>query len=114
MDKTRVPFPKFLNAKRLFYKYEYDVVIASGGTWALIMIFLTLFGLNFMISMLVAAIIAYFITRQYQKFFKKQRKGYIQHLIYSMGYSKPYSKKDIIHEFQKDLMPMGFEHEFLG
>ena len=114
MNKVQVPFPKFLNAKRLFYKYEYDVVIASAGTWAIIMISLTWFGLNFLISMLIAAIISFFITKQYQKFFKEQRRSYIAHLIYSKGYSAPYKEKDIIFEYQKDIMPMGFEHEFLG
>jgi len=113
MNKTRVPFPRYLNAKRLFYKYEYDVVIASAGTWAIIMISFTWTGLNFLISMLIATVISYFVTKQFVKFFKEQRKGYITHLIYSKGYKMPFREKDIKYEFQRDLMPMGFEHEFI-
>lgn len=118
MNKHRVPFPRYLNAKRLFYKYEYDVVLAGAATWAVVMLAITFFGVNFIISMIVATAVGYFVVKKYEKFFKQKRKGYIEHLMYEHGYDPsyliPFSKKTFQYDYQKDLMPMGFEHEFIG
>ncbi len=54
MNKTKVPFPRYLNAKKLFYIWEYDVVLISGATGGLV--FITLLWLS------VSAIFAMFIA----------------------------------------------------
>lgn len=112
IDKVRVPFPKYLNAKKLFYRWESDIVLAFVASTISLLLFFV--WINLPIWLLwIAPLISYFIMRKYIKFFKKARKGYIDHLIYSMGYKDPINKNDINETYEEKLIPKGFENEFI-
>ena len=111
MKHLQVPFPKFLNAKKLFYKWEVDVVISVAASGASIFSVLLWFGTNILFSMAIASGLGYLISKQYIKFFKSKRNGYLEHLAYSKGFANPNGHaKD---ETFRDLIPRGYENEFI-
>lgn len=112
-NKTKVPFPRYLNAKKLFYKWEYDVVIAGAATFASLFFLSIWLTINLLIGFIGSGIISWFVTKRYVEFFKKTRRGYISHLGYSKGYKEPFAKKDIKESYEEHLIPKGFENVFI-
>jgi len=114
MAKLRVPFPRYLNSKRLFYKWEYDVVIVAAFASLVIFVVVFLFGVPILFDIPIALAFGYFVRRYYEKFFKKVRKGYLYHLFYEFGYIDPIARRFIEDDYEKDMIPKGYEHEFKG
>lgn len=112
-NKTRVPFPRYLNAKKLFYKWEYDVVFAAVISFTLLFGVQILFSVALLVAFGVSLVVAYFVMLKYVKFFKKTRKGYITHLAYSKGYKEPIDVTKIEHKYEEHLIPRGFENSFI-
>ena len=114
MQNKKVPFPRYLNAKKLFYKWEYDVVAISAGTGAGAFIMLLWFGMSVILALFVSMGITVIVLKRYIKYFKKAREGYVYHLLYSKGYLAPFKKFDVTEEFENSLIPYGFENEFVN
>jgi len=115
MKKTKVPFPKYLNSKKLFYIWEYDVVLVAGVTGGLVFLTLLWMSVSVLFSLLIAIAISYFMLKRYIKYFKKAREGFVWHFLYSKGFITPYDKnKKIDSSYEETLLPFGFENEFIN
>lgn len=112
-NKVRVPFPKYLNAKKLFYKWEYDVVFSAIACFVVMFILQIWFSITILIAFGSSIVISYFVMLKYIKFFKKTRRGYISHLAYSKGYKEPFDKTKIKEQYEEHLIPRGFENQFI-
>ena len=114
MNNRKVPFPRYLNAKKLFYKWEYDVVLISAATGAGVFIVLLWFSVPVLFSLFIALGITLVVLKRYIKYFKKAREGYIWHLLYSRGYIAPFKKFDVKEDFELSIIPYGFENQFIN
>lgn len=114
MDKVRVPFPRYLNAKKLFYIWEYDVVVVAGMTGAGLFIMLLWFSVPILGSLFISMAVSYIVLKRYIKYFKKAREGFVWHLLYSKGYIAPVDKLSVKKDFESSLIPYGFENEFIN
>jgi len=112
-NKVRVPFPRYLNAKKLFYKWEYDVVLAAAASFVALFAIQLWLSFAILVALGTSLIISYFIMLKYVKFFKKTRKGFIAHLGYSKGYKEPFDRTKVIKSYEEHLIPRGFENEFI-
>ena len=111
-NKVRVPFPRYLNAKKLFYKWEYDVVVSAIISFVIFFVVQIWLSIAILVALFTSGIAAYFIMQKYVKFFKKTRKGFISHLGYSYGYKDPLDRTKIKEPYEEYLIPKGFENEF--
>ncbi|WP_294961561.1 hypothetical protein [Sulfurimonas sp.] len=114
MNKVRVPFPKYLNSKKLFYIWEYDVVLVSAMTGGILFIMLLWLSVPVIYSLFIAMGTTYFVLKRYIKYFKKAREGFVWHLLYSKGFITPVDKSKIKKDFELSLLPYGFENEFVN
>lgn len=114
MKKVPVPFPLYLNAKKLFYKWEYDVILAAGATGSILFMIQLWFNLNILFAVAFSVAVSFFMMKNYVKFFKKTRKGFITHWFYSKGFVTPINSQKVDFEFEKDLIPPGFVTEFIN
>lgn len=114
MSRLRVPFPRYLNAKKLYYIYEYDVAISLAASATIVFALLLWFGTNILLAFLIAGTAAFFIKNRYIKYFKKVRKGYLMHYLYSKGFSSPTNKVQSKKHKNQLKIPRGFENEFRG
>jgi len=114
MNKKKVPFPRFLNAKKLFYIWEWDIVFIAGATGAGLFVMLLWFSVPILISLLISMMVGYLVLKRYIKYFKKAREGYVWHFLYSKGFIAPFDKRNLKHDFETSLIPYGFEDEFVN
>ena len=115
MSSLRVPFPKYLNRKRLFFKWEYDIVLVSVSIATLFFFYLLWFGFNLILDLFLSLVVLYFSFKYYKKFFKDKKRAWIKHKLYSMGIIKPYKDNNPnVKEEDKKILPFGFESEFSG
>lgn len=114
MSRLKVPFPRYLNAKKLYYIYEYDVAVALGVSAAIVFALLVWFTVNILIAFLVAAIVAFFIKDKYIKYFKQVRRGYLSHYLYSKGFSNATNRVQSKSKKDSLKIPKGFENDFRG
>jgi type IV secretory pathway TrbD component len=112
MNKTRVPFPRYLNAKKLIFRWEYDLVLVSVLSFVLAMVVQVWVAIPLPIAMGGAFAISYYVMKKYEKHFKKIRKGYNSHLFYSFGYLEPLDRTKIKESYEEYLIPRGFENSF--
>jgi len=114
MNNKKVPFPKYLNSKRLFYKWELDIAVGVGITSTIIFIISLAIGLPIILALFTSAGISFYLLKGYVKFFKTKRKGYIEHLLYSKGFLNPMgTNKKNLKSYEENLIPLGFENEFV-
>ena len=111
-NRIKVPFPRYLNAKKLFYRYEYDVILAPVASFVVSFVIQIWLSVPLLVGIIVSFLIAYFTMKKYIKFFKKARKGYISHLGYSKGYKEPFDRTLIVDDYEEYLIPRGFENDF--
>ena len=114
MIEKRVPFPRYLNSKKLFYIWEYDVVMVAGFTGVGLFISLLWLSVSVLFAILISLAVSYFVLKKYIVFFKKAREGYVWHFLYSKGFIAPFKKYDVKHDFENSLIPYGFENEFIN
>jgi type IV conjugative transfer system protein TraL len=114
VNKKKVPFPRYLNSKKLFYIWEQDVVFVSAATSAGLFMMFVWFSVPILVSLLISMAIGYLVLKRYIKYFKKAREGYVWHFLYSKGFISPFDKRDIKHDFESSLLPYGFEREFIN
>lgn len=112
MKKIRVPFPRYLNSKKLINRWEYDIVYVSVGVGFVSLFIITWITTNILISLVISGLMVKFTMKKYIKFFKKTRRGYFKHMFYSYGYLSPMNKEKIKFKFEESLIPYGFENEF--
>jgi len=114
MNKKKVPFPRYLNSKKLFYIWEYDVVLISAVTGAGVFIMLLWLSVSVIFAIFISLATTYIVLKRYIKYFKKAREGFVWHFLYSKGYIAPFKKFDVKNEFENSLLPNGFENEFVN
>ncbi|MBD3795543.1 MAG: hypothetical protein IE881_06365 [Epsilonproteobacteria bacterium] len=114
MNKIKVPFPRYLNAKKLFYRWEEDVIYIAAGSGAVSFILMLWFNIGLLIALFVSLGIAVVVLRRYIKYFKKARKGFVWHLLYEKGFNPPFNKDKVKNDFENSLIPFGFENEFIN
>lgn len=114
MNKVKVPFPKYLNAKKLFYIWEQDVVFVAGVSGAVLFVMLLWLSVSILFAVMISIGVSYFILKRYIKYFKKARDGYVWHLLYSKGFIAPFDKINVKKDFETSLIPYGFENEFVN
>ena len=112
-DKRRVPFPRYLNAKKLFYKWEQDVVFAAAVSFVVCFIVQIWLSVTILLAIFTSLVVSFFVMKRYIKYFKKTRKGFISNLGYSKGYKEPFDKTKIKKPFEEHILPRGFENEFI-
>jgi len=113
MSRARIPFPKYLNAKRLIFRWEYDVVLVSVISFIASMLLQVQLSVPLPISLISSLILGYYVLKKYERYFKKTRKNAFTHYKYSKGFSEPFDKRLITQKFENNLIPKGFEKEFL-
>jgi len=114
MNKVRVPFPRYLNSKKLFYIWEYDVVLVSGISGLTLFMMQIWLSVSVLFAFVSSLLATFFILKRYIKYFKKAREGFVWHFLYSRGFIAPVDKTSIKEEFESTLIPYGFEDEFIN
>lgn len=112
--RKKVPFPRYLNAKRLFYRWEEDIIYISAGSGAAFFLLFLWFNISFVVALFFSGVIAVLVLRRYIKYFKKARKGFVWHFLYEKGYNPPFNKEKVKEEYENALIPYGFETEFVN
>lgn len=114
MKKVRVPFPRYLNAKKLFYIWEYDVVLVSAFTGLVLFMMQLWLSVSVLFAIISSLAATYFVLKRYIRYFKKAREGFVWHFLYSRGFIAPVDKREMKEEFEHSLIPYGFEDEFIN
>ena len=70
------------------------------------------FGVEPLYALGIGGAVFFYVFRYYKKFFIDKKNGYIIHLVYTWGAAKPYKEKENEEEWEKNLIPYGFENEF--
>ncbi len=113
--EARIKFLRYMNSKRLIYRFEWDIVavpLISGGIIFVALIFIQLPSWA---SPLFSFIGAWKILNIYKALIKNASPGYLYHFFYSIGLWNPTviekkSGKNI--RVNPRNIPFGFENEF--
>ena len=85
---SRLPFPKYLNRKRLIIYFELDEVIVSSIAGASVFLISFMLAIPPWVSIAFVALTMWLTIKMYKKFKRTTAKGYIDHLFYTAGYKE--------------------------
>lgn len=115
--EARVKFLRYINSKRLIYRFEWDMVAVPLATAIGVFVLLTLFQLPAWASPFFSFVSGWKALMVYKFFTKESSPGYLYHLAYSMGlYNPTVIERDAATGKKKRVnpknIPFGFENEF--
>lgn len=111
----RVRFLKYMDSNRLIYRFEWDIVVVTIASGAILFIALTLLQAPLWASISFAPIGAWKILGIYKLLIKDAAPGYLYHFFYSIGVLNPtikVKKNGKTIRINPDNIPFGFENDF--
>ena len=109
----KLAFPKYLNRPRIWLYWEQDEIKFAFQVSIVVVGVMFALTLPLVVIVLVWLTTVYYTNQMYRRAIKEQADGFLEHSIYNLGYTNPNKNSKYKKATGKNLIPFGFETEFI-